>query len=60
LFFWTNFEQYEVSKPFLKEGVSHACPSGKTAELFENQGLSPIIFPSIKIFLHWRKNILSV
>lgn len=60
LFFWTNFEQYEISKPFLKEGVGHACPSGKTAELFENQGLSPIIFPSIKIFLHWRKNILSV
>lgn len=60
LFFWTNFEQYEIAKPFLKKDIFHACPSGKTAELLEKQGLSPIIFPNIKAFLHWRKRILAV
>lgn len=60
LFFWTNFEQYEIAKPFLKKDIFHACPSGKTAELFEKQGILPVTFPNIKTFLHWRKNILAV
>jgi hydroxymethylbilane synthase len=54
LCFWTNFEQYAAAKPYLKTTVVHACPSGKTANLFLEQGIQPIIFPTIKAFLHWR------
>jgi hydroxymethylbilane synthase len=46
--FWTNFEQYQISKHLLKPNVIHACAAGKTAELFVNQGITPIIFPNIK------------
>jgi hydroxymethylbilane synthase len=46
--FWTNFEQYNISKHLLKPDVIHACAAGKTAELFVNQGITPIIFPNIK------------
>jgi hydroxymethylbilane synthase len=50
--FWTNFEQYLISKPLLKPHLIHACAAGKTAELFIKQGITPIIFPNIKSFLN--------
>jgi hydroxymethylbilane synthase len=53
-FFWTNYEQYQICKPYLKPNVIHACPSGKTAQLFENEGLTPVLFPNIKAFLVWK------
>jgi hydroxymethylbilane synthase len=53
-FFWTNYEQYQICKPYLKPNALHACPSGKTAQLFENERLTPSIFPNIKAFLVWK------
>jgi hydroxymethylbilane synthase len=53
-FFWTNYEQYQICKPYLKPNALHACPSGKTAQLFENEGLTPVLFPNIKAFLVWK------
>jgi hydroxymethylbilane synthase len=53
-FFWTNYEQYHICKPYLKANAIHACPSGKTAQLFENEGLTPVLFPNIKAFLVWK------
>jgi hydroxymethylbilane synthase len=53
-FFWTNYEQYQICKPYLKPNIIHACPSGKTAQLFENEGLTPVLFPNIKAFLVWK------
>jgi hydroxymethylbilane synthase len=50
--FWTNFEQYQISKHLLKPNIIHACAAGKTAELFVNQGITPIIFPNIRAFLN--------
>jgi hydroxymethylbilane synthase len=55
-FFWTNYEQYQICKPYLKPNIIHACPSGKTAQLFENEGLTPVLFPNIKAFLVWKVN----
>jgi hydroxymethylbilane synthase len=55
VFYWTNFEQYQAAKHILKKEVIHLCPSGKTAELFTNSGLNPIVFPGIKAFNVWRK-----
>lgn len=53
-FFWTNYEQYHICKPYLKPNALHACPAGKTAQLFENEGLTPVLFPNIKAFLVWK------
>jgi hydroxymethylbilane synthase len=53
-FFWTNYEQYQICKRYLKPNALHACPSGKTAQLFENEGLTPVLFPNIKAFLVWK------
>ncbi|MEN9609239.1 MAG: hypothetical protein RLZZ628_53 [Bacteroidota bacterium] len=50
--FWTNFEQYQIAKHLLKPHIIHACAAGKTAELFINQGITPIIFPNIKLQTH--------
>lgn len=55
IIFWTSYQQYELCKQFLKEGVQHVCPSGKTAVLLKEAGLHPVIFPTIKSFIDWRK-----
>jgi hydroxymethylbilane synthase len=55
IIFWTSYQQYELCKQFLKAGVEHVCPSGKTAALLKEAGLNPVIFPTIKSFIDWRK-----
>ncbi|HLP22304.1 MAG TPA: hydroxymethylbilane synthase [Chitinophagales bacterium] len=55
IIYWTNFEQYLAAKHLLKAGVTHACPSGKTAELFLKNNIEPVVFPGIKAFNIWRK-----
>jgi hydroxymethylbilane synthase len=55
-FFWTSFQQYELCKPFLQAGVTHACPAGKTAELLQQAGLEPVIFPTIKAYQQWKQS----
>ncbi len=55
IIFWTSYQQYELCKGFLKDKVQHICPSGKTAILLQAQGLQPVIFPTIKSFIYWKK-----
>ncbi len=52
--FWTSFHQYQACRTWIPEGALHLCPSGKTAELFRQEGIEPILFPTIKAFLLWR------
>ena len=54
LIFWTSFQQYQLYKAYLKVNVRHLCPAGKTAKLLQQQGLAPVIFPTIKAFNTWR------
>jgi hydroxymethylbilane synthase len=56
IIFWTSFQQYQLCKPFLKNKLQHVCPSGRTAKLLMVEGIKPIIFPTIKSFIDWRKN----
>lgn len=53
--FWTNYQQYEVAQNFLKKDVVHICPAGRTADLFLQSGINPLVFPNIKTFSAWRK-----
>ena len=53
--FWTSHRQYLQYKNLIRKDVVHACPSGETAELLKLAGIRPIVFPTIKSFLQWRK-----
>ena len=58
--FWTSYQQYQLCKSFLKLTVHHYCLPGQTAILLQQQGIQPIIFPSIKAFNIWmKKNTLT-
>jgi len=58
--FWTSFQQYQACKSYLKPGVIHASPAGKTATLLRNEGINNlVVFPSIKAFNWWRSRTLT-
>ncbi|OYY21971.1 MAG: hypothetical protein B7Y69_08065, partial [Sphingobacteriia bacterium 35-40-8] len=57
LVFWSSYQQWLVGSPYVKPGVIHACPSGKTATRLQGLGLNPLIFPTIKAFQSWRQDI---
>ena len=59
--FWTSFQQYQLCKPFLKTNLVHYCLPGRTATLLQQQGIVPIIFPSIKACNLWmNQNTISI
>jgi hydroxymethylbilane synthase len=53
--FWSSYSQYEFYGQYAKQGVKHLCAGGETAELLKQQGLHPVIFPTIKAFEQWRR-----
>jgi hypothetical protein len=55
--FWSSFSQYEFFGQYAKPTAKHLCPGGETANLLQQQGLQPIIFPTIKSFEIWRNTI---
>lgn len=56
IIFWTSFQQYIACKHLLKKDVQHCCASGKTVELFLQEGITPVIFPGIKSFKEWKQS----
>jgi hydroxymethylbilane synthase len=55
IIFWTSFQQYQVYKQYINKPVTHCCPAGKTATLLAQQGIEPVIFPTIKAFIQWKE-----
>lgn len=55
LVFWSSYQQFLIGSTYVKQGVIHACPSGKTAIRLQGLGLNPLIFPTIKAFQSWRQ-----
>jgi len=55
IIFWTSFKQYLAFRDQIKKGVIHCCSTGKTAGLFREAGIAPMVFPGIKGFNEWRK-----
>lgn len=53
--FWTSFQQYVAYRSYLQPAVVHCCPSGKTAILLKQQGIKPLVFPTIKAFTQWNQ-----
>jgi len=54
--FWSSFSQYESYGHFSKSTAVHACAGGETAALLKQQGIEPVLFPTIKSFEQWRKS----
>jgi hydroxymethylbilane synthase len=54
--FWSSFSQYKSYSKYSKVTTIHACAGGETATLLIQQGIEPIIFPTIKSFDEWRKS----
>lgn len=52
--FWSSFSQYRFYHSFCKAAVVHACAGGETAALLKQQGIEPVLFPTIKSFEEWR------
>jgi hydroxymethylbilane synthase len=53
--FWSSFSQYQYYRQYVKPDATHLCPAGETASLLKQQGIDPIIFPTIKAFEQWKK-----
>jgi uroporphyrinogen-III synthase len=54
--FWSSFSQYQFYGQFSKATAVHACAGGETAALLKQQGIEPVIFPTIKSFEEWRRS----
>ncbi len=54
--FWSSFSQYQFYSQFSKTTAIHACAGGETAALLKQQGIEPVIFPTIKSFEEWRRS----
>lgn len=53
--FWTSVAQYELYGQFARKSATHISPAGETATYLKQQGLDPLVFPTIKSFEEWRK-----
>jgi hydroxymethylbilane synthase len=58
IIFWTSFQQYEAYSKYIQKPVIHCCPAGKTATLLSQQGIEPVIFPTIKAFIQWKESTI--
>ncbi len=52
--FWSSFSQYQYYGHYSKAAAIHACAGGETAALLKQQGIDPLIFPTIKAFEQWK------
>ncbi|MEQ1586103.1 MAG: hypothetical protein ABL895_09510, partial [Cyclobacteriaceae bacterium] len=53
--FWSSYSQYDAYKRYANPSATHMCAGGETATLLKQDGLNPIIFPTIKAFEQWRQ-----
>lgn len=53
--FWSSYSQYDAYQRYAKPEVTHLCAGGETATLLKQDGLNPVIFPTIKAFEQWRQ-----
>jgi hydroxymethylbilane synthase len=52
---WSSFSQYKYYGKYCKQSVLHVCAGGETASLLKEEGIQPVIFPTIKSIEQWRQ-----
>ena len=55
--FWTSYGQFSLYKNAVNAKAIHACLQGETAVLLKKQGITPVLFPTIKSFTQWKQDI---
>jgi hydroxymethylbilane synthase len=55
--FWTSYGQFSLYKNVVSDNAIHACLQGETAVLLKKQGITPVLFPTIKSFAKWKQDI---
>ena len=56
--FWTSYAQYEIYGSFASNDAVHICAGGETAKLLQQEGIDPVIFPTIKSYDSWKKSVI--
>lgn len=54
--FWSSFAQFEHYGKAVQSGCRHYCAGGETASALQRAGLAPVVFPTIKSFMTWKKS----
>ena len=55
--FWSSGSQHDELKEWVSSKVIHACGPGKTVLRLKERGISPLVFPSVKEWRKWLKNL---
>jgi hypothetical protein len=50
--YWSSSSQFDELRHWAQRDAGHACGPGKTARRIRDQGIDPLIFPSVE---EWRK-----
>jgi hydroxymethylbilane synthase len=56
--FWTSYGQFSLYKTAIPAKAVHACLQGETASLLKKEGITPILFPTIKSFARWQQSTM--
>ncbi len=59
LIFWNCYAHFDQVKELAGKGLIHACLPGRTAELLQQSGIHPILFPTLDSFKQWKKNYIQ-
>lgn len=56
--FWSSYAQYEIYGSYASKDAVHICAGGETAKLLQQEGIDPVIFPTIKSYDAWKKSVI--
>jgi len=55
LVFWHCYAHLDTVKEIIPAGLLHACLPGRTGDLLKQQGIEPVLFPTLTAFKQWKK-----
>jgi hydroxymethylbilane synthase len=53
--FWNCYAHLDAVKELIPQGLVHACLPGRTGDLLRQQGINPVLFPTLAAFIQWKK-----
>ena len=56
--FWSSYAQYEIYGSYASQDAIHICAGGETAKLLQQEGINPVIFPTIKSYDAWKRSVI--
>jgi hypothetical protein len=56
--FWSSYAQFEIYGSYASKDAVHICAGGETAKLLQQEGIDPVIFPTIKSYDAWKRSVI--